>query len=238
MTQSETEERPQTKGKLTKKTNNNNYILVTSRPFGLHPSTTPCHWPGPVTKFPGQHQVQHCPDHWLVGWLTRFLYAVDNESPALEREAPPRTPQSLNPPDHWEQTPLIDSHHHWEQTLFIDFNVAPMPGFHHEFRPIKWPEIAAAVLFLTHTTTRPILNFMKIGLQKILNYSRISHEYDCTYITYFKSGKILIRLQHELLNTESRSRPKCWQSTAGLNGTRPKHSRKQCGRPRRYSSLT
>ena len=45
---------------------------------------------------------------------------------------------------------------HLEQTLFIDFNLAPLQGSHHEFRPIRWPEIPSAVLQLMHTTIQQI----------------------------------------------------------------------------------
>ena len=65
-----------------------------------------------------------------------------------------------------------------------------------------------------------ILNFIEIELQQILNYSWMSHKYNCPSKTYFKTDKM--RVHHKLLNTDRPSRPKCWQSTTGPKWTQPK----------------
>ena len=65
-----------------------------------------------------------------------------------------------------------------------------------------------------------IMNLIKIEHQQILNYSWISHKYNSPSTTYFKTEKIWE--QHELLRTDSPSRPQCWQSAAGPKWTQPK----------------
>ena len=71
-----------------------------------------------------------------------------------------------------------------------------------------------------------ILNFIKIELQQILNNSTISHEDNFPSIMFFKIGKI--RVQHELLITDSSTWSQCWQSTAGPKWSCTQHGRPQC----------
>ena len=82
---------------------------------------------------------------------------------------------------------------------------------YHEFRSIRWPEIPAVVLSLTHTTTQPINSKFHQNRASRKPKSYLSIPYNCPWITYFKTGKI--RLQHELLGTDSSTWSKCWQST-------------------------